>query len=128
MAATALRPLAVNFMDLLAGSDCEVEEFQLSDDAARLGELNGRSLAELDLRGRTGALVLAIRSPAPALINPYTDRGTSYGSGPTLVANPGGEMTIAPGQLMVVMGSKKQLALFQELLGKAVVGVGQMPA
>ena len=128
MAATALRPLAVNFMDLLAGSDCEVEEFQLSDDAARLGELNGRSLAELDLRGRTGALVLAIRSPAPALINPYTYRGTSYGSGPTLVANPGGEMTIAPGQLMVVMGSKKQLALFQELLGKAVVGVGQMPA
>jgi voltage-gated potassium channel len=128
MAATALRPLAVNFMDLLAGSDCEVEEFQLSEDAALLGEINGRSLAELDLRGRTGALVLAIRTPSPALINPYTYRGSTYGGGPTLVANPGGEMKIAPGQLMVVMGSKKQLALFQELLGRAVVGVGQMPA
>jgi voltage-gated potassium channel len=128
MAATALRPLAVNFMDLLAGSDCEVEEFQLSEDPALLAELNGRTLAELDLRSRTGALVLAIRTPEPALINPYTYRGSSYGAGPTLVANPGGEMKIAPGQLMVVMGSKKQLALFQELLGKAVVGVGQMPS
>jgi voltage-gated potassium channel len=128
MAATALRPLAVNFMDLLAGSDCEVEEFQLSDDPARLGDLNGRSLADLDLRGRTGALVLAIRTPAPALINPYTYRGSPYSSGPTLVANPGGDMKLAAGQLMVVMGSKQQLALFQELLGKAVVGVGQMPA
>ena len=129
MAATALRPLAVNFMELLAGSDCEVEEFQLSDDPQRLGDLNGRSLAELDLRGRTGALVLAIRSPAPAMINPYTYRSASYGSGDTtLVANPGGEMTLSPGQLMVVMGSKTQLGLFQELLGAAVVEVGQMPS
>ena len=129
MAATALRPLAVNFMELLAGSDCEVEEFQLSEDPARLGDFNGRSLAELDLRGRTGALVLAIRTPAPAVMNPYTYRGSSYGGGgPILVANPGGEMILSPGQLMVVMGSKKQLALFQELLGPAVVGVGQMPS
>ena len=129
MAATALRPLAVNFMELLAGSDCEVEEFQLSEDPARLGDFDGRSLAELDLRGRTGAMVLAIRTPAPALMNPYTYRGSSYGGGgPTLVANPGGEMILSPGQLMVVMGSKKQLALFQELLGPAVVGVGQMPS
>jgi voltage-gated potassium channel len=128
MAATALRPLAVNFMDLLAGSDCEVEEFQLSEDPARLGAFNGRTLAELDLRGRTGALVLAIRTPAPALVNPYTYRGSSYGgNGPTLVANPGGEMVVSPGQLMVVMGSKRQLALFEELLGPAVVAVGQMP-
>lgn len=37
MAATALRPLAVDFMELLAGSDCEVEEFQLTDDPSRLG-------------------------------------------------------------------------------------------
>jgi voltage-gated potassium channel len=65
MAATALRPLAVNFMDLLAGSDCEVEEFQLSEDPDQLGHLNGRSLADLDLRGRTGALVLAHPGPGP---------------------------------------------------------------
>ncbi len=129
MAATALRPLAVNFMDLLAGSDCEVEEFQLSDDPERLGDLNGRSLGELHLRSRTGALVLAIRNPEPALVNPYVYRGYSYGSsGPELLANPGGDVKLAPGQLMVVMGSKEQLARFQELLGKAVLGVGPLPA
>jgi voltage-gated potassium channel len=128
MAATALRPLAVSFMELLAGSDCEVEEFQLSEDPERLGDLNGRTLADLDLRGRTGALVLAIRTPAPALTNPYATPGSAYGGGPTLVANPGGEMSLRPGQLMVVMGSKRQLGLFQELLGAAVVGVGQMPS
>jgi voltage-gated potassium channel len=127
MAATATRPLAVDFMDLLAGSDCEVEEFQLSSDPARLGDLNGRTLAELDLRGRSGALVLAIRMPAPALVNPYTYRGSSYGSSPPLVANPGGGTRLAPGQLMVVLGSKQQLATFEKLLGDAVVSVEHMP-
>ncbi len=127
MAATATRPLAVDFMELLAGSECEVEEFQLSDDPAELGTLNGRTLGELDLRSRSGALVLAIRMPAPAVVNPYAYRGSSYGSTPTLVANPGGATKLAPGQLMVVLGSKRQLARFQELLGSAVVSVEQMP-
>ncbi len=126
MAATATRPLAVDFMELLAGSECEVEEFQLSDDAAQLGDLNGRTLAELDLRGRSGALVLAIRKPAPAVFNPYSYRDSSYGSSPTLVANPGGETKLGPGQLMVVLGSKQQLEVFANLLGEAVVSVEQM--
>jgi len=126
MAATATRPLAVDFMELLAGSECEVEEFQLSDDAAQLGNLNGRTLAELDLLGRSGALVLAIRKPAPAVVNPYSYRGSSYASSPTLVANPGGETKLGPGQLMVVLGSKEQLEIFANLLGDAVVSVEHM--
>jgi voltage-gated potassium channel len=123
MAATALRPLSVDFMDLLAGSDCEVEEFQLSDDPEILGDLNGRSLSELHLKRRTGALVLAIRNPEPALANPYT----SYRAGgyvkrmPELIANPDGDVTVMPGQLMVVLGSKVQLSRFRDLLGPAVV-------
>jgi voltage-gated potassium channel len=123
MAATALRPLSVDFMDLLAGSDCEVEEFQLSDDPERLGELNGRSLSQLHLKRRTGALVLAIRNPEPAVVNPYT----SYRAGgyvkrmPELIANPDGDVTVMPGQLMVVLGSKEQLSRFRDLLGPAVV-------
>lgn len=126
MAATATRPLAVDFMELLAGSECEVEEFQLSDDPSQLGHLNGRTLAELDLRGRSGALVLAIRKPAPAVVNPYSYRGSSYGSSPTLVANPCGDTKLGPGQLMVVLGSKHQLEIFANLLGEAVVSVEQM--
>jgi voltage-gated potassium channel len=127
MAATALRPLAVTFMELLAGTDCEVEEFRLSDDPLKLGALNGRSLTELELRRRTGALVLAIRNPEPDLLNPYTYRGSSYNPGePNLIANPGGEVSLAPGQLLVVMGSQQQLEAFGALLGSALVSIDAM--
>jgi voltage-gated potassium channel len=127
MAATALRPLAVNFMELLAGSNCEVEEFQLSEDPARVAELDGRTLADLQLGRRSGALVLAIRQPEPGVSNPYSYRGTTYvPSGPALVANPGGEVRLSPGQLLVVLGSKEQLQRFARLLGPALESVELM--
>ena len=116
MAATALRPLAVTFMDLLAGSDCEVEEFRLSPDPERLGSLNGASLAELQLGRRSGALVLAIRGASEA------------GNEPPLIANPGGDVRLEPGQLLVVMGSQGQLQAFADLLGAARAGVEVMQA
>jgi voltage-gated potassium channel len=118
MAASALRPLAVNFMELLSGSDCEVDEFQLSDDPRLLGDLNGSTLAELELRRRTGALVLAVRTP---------DSRQSDGQA-RLIANPGGEVRLGPGQLLVVLGSQDQLASFADLLGPALVNVAEMPA
>jgi len=118
MAATALRPLAVNFMELLAGSDCEVDEFQLSDDPRLLGDLDGRTLAELELRGRTGALVLAVRLP-----DPLEGRGEAR-----LIANPGSDVRLGAGQLLVVLGSQSQLSAFAAVLGKAVVDVGEMTA
>ncbi len=128
MAATALRPLAVRFMDLLAGSDCEVEEFQLSRDERLLGDLNGRTLAELELRRRTGALVLAIRTPEPTEARVSYYRGTVYGKQEAqLIANPDGGARLGPGQLLVVMGSKGQLQSFAALLGPALEGVETMP-
>ncbi len=127
MAAVALRPLAVRFMDLLSGSECEVEEFQLSHSGRLLGDLNGRTLAELELRRRTGALVLAIRNPEPTAPNAAVYRGvTIAASKPLLIANPGGDVRVAPGQLLVVMGSKEQLRRFAELLGPAVESVEMM--
>ena len=120
MAATALRPLAVTFMELLAGSDCEVEEFLLSEHPERLGDLNGASLSELQLGRRSGALVLAIRNPASSQL--------STGTLESLIANPGGDIRLAPGQLLVVMGSKRQLQRFGDLLGTALAGVESMPA
>jgi len=121
MAATALRPLSVDFMDLLAGSDCEVDEFQLSDDPQRLETINGRTLRELNLKHHTGALVLAVRNPEPAE-PPFSYRGSSYTkAGPELIANPSGDVQVMPGQLMVVLGSKEQLERFRRLLGPALV-------
>ena len=109
MAASALRPLALDFMELLAGSDFEIEEFQLSNNPQYLSAIRGRSLAELELGRRSGALVLAIR-----------DQGQ-------LIANPGGDMELAPGQLLIVLGSKLQLSRFQQLLGDAVDSIETMP-
>lgn len=127
MAATALRPLAVQFMDLLAGSDCEVEEFQISSNGQLLGDLNGRTLAELELRRRTGALVLAVRMPVPKATNPSIYRGiTSAPPPPQLITNPNGDVRLLPGQLLVVMGSKEELQRFVELLGAAVEGMELM--
>jgi voltage-gated potassium channel len=103
-------------MDLLAGSDCEVEEFRLSPDPERLGSLNGASLAELQLGRRSGALVLAIRGASEA------------GNEPPLIANPGGDVRLEPGQLLVVMGSQGQLQVFADLLGPALAGVEVMQA
>ena len=67
-----------------------------------LHNLPGRTLADLEWGRRSGAMVLAIR-----------DSGQ-------LVANPGGDMRLEPGQLLVVLGSKEQLMRFRELLGAAV--------
>jgi voltage-gated potassium channel len=129
MAATALRPLAVTFMELLAGSDCEVEEFQLSRDPSRLEHLSGHSLAELQLGRRSGALVLAIRTPpsqlgAPGSLGAAGSPGAAVES--ELIANPGGSERLAPGQLLVVLGSKQQLNRFAELLGPGLASVEVM--
>ena len=110
MAASALRPLAVNFMELLAGSDYEIEEFQLSSDPRQLATVHRRSLQELELGSRSGAMVLAIRD------------------GERLIANPSSDVQLGPGQLLIVLGSKEQLAVFQGLLGEAVITVDNMPA
>ena len=45
-----------------------------------------------------------------------------------LIANPGGDVRLAPGQLLVVMGSKEQLRHFGKLLGPSLADVGSMPA
>ncbi|KGG25744.1 MULTISPECIES: potassium channel family protein [unclassified Prochlorococcus] len=108
MAATALRPLAVDFMDLLAGSEYEIEEFQLSQDPLKFSKLSQRSLAKLQLGRRSGAMVLAIRD------------------GESLMANPSGEVELAPGQLLVVLGSKAQLIRLRELLGEALDTIERM--
>jgi voltage-gated potassium channel len=64
--------------------------------------------------------VLAIRNPAASLL--------ASGSPEPLLANPGGDVCLAPGQLLVVMGSKQQLQRFGDLLGPALAGVETMPA
>ncbi|MFM7268492.1 MAG: potassium channel family protein [Cyanobium sp.] len=129
MAATALRPLALGFLDLVAGSDCEVEEFQLSDDPVRLGPLSGRTLGELEIKRQTGVLVLAVKQPQPRGEQQVTTyRGVRHVvSGDRLIANPPVDTTLEPGQLLVVLGSREQLSRLRRLLGAALVQESAMP-
>jgi len=102
MAASAIRPLATDFMDLLAGSEYGIEEFQLSSDPLRMMNLIHRSLGELQIVERSGVMLLAVRD------------------GSRLKANPSQDIEIGPGQLLIVLGSQSQLAHFRDLLGDAV--------
>ena len=86
----------------LAGSDCEIEEFKLTDSQEIFNSLSCCSLAKLQLGRKSGAMVLAIRD------------------GSKLITNPGGDIEIAPGQLLIALGSKIELKRFRELLGKTL--------
>ncbi len=108
MASTALRPLAVDFMDLLAGSNCEIEELRLTKDLNKFQRLKDRSLSGLELGRKSGAMVLAIRD------------------GSDLITNPGGEIELSPGQLLVALGSKDQLSYLRRLLGEAIETYGSI--
>ncbi len=108
MAATALRPIAVNFMDLLAGSQCEIEEFLLTSDLAKFNQIKNRTFSELNLGRQSGAMILAIRD------------------GSNLITNPGRDFEIAPGQLLIALGNKTQLALLRNLLRKVLINVEKM--
>ena len=44
-----------------------------------------------------------------------------------LIANPSSDMALAPGQLLIVLGSRDQLQSFQNLLGEAVDSIETMP-
>jgi voltage-gated potassium channel len=104
-----------------------VEEFLLSSDPADLGRLNGLTLGELELGRRTGALVLAVRQPKRQAEPGLQYRGASYAlPDQELVANPGREFQLEPGQLLVVLGSKEELARVSDLLGPALHSVEQM--
>jgi len=104
-----------------------VEEFQLSEDPRQLGHLSGRSLADLEIKRRTGVLVLAVKQPSePIGASSYRVMRQEI-AGERLIANPPVETRLAPGQLLVVLGSRDQLARLRKLLGVAVVQESAMP-
>ncbi len=97
MAASALRPIAVDFMDLLAGSDCEIEEIKLTKNAEEISNFENNILKKKDYRGSGGALLIAIK----------TTKG--------LISNPGTNINLMPNSDLVFLGSKEQLKNIREL-------------
>ena len=102
MASMALRPIAIDFLDLLAGSQCEIEEFELSNDISLFENSGKRTLLELGIGKKSGAKILAIKEDQK------------------LITNPGGEFLLQPGQILITFGSRDQLDTLAGLLGNLV--------
>ncbi len=91
MAASALRPIAVDFIDLLAGSDCEIEEFKLTENLDKINKFIGRGEKFFNFWKKYGALLLATKISGQLRSNPIND------------------FTITPGMILIFLGSQEQL-------------------
>jgi len=98
MAAMATRPVAIDFLDLVTHSG--LVDFSLFQTTVPTGSpLNGKSLAEADIRKISGALVLAIRKS-----------DGSFDLHPTEVSK------IYANDVLVVLGTQEQFDLLQKMV------------
>ena len=91
MAAMALRPVAVDFLDTVMHSEnveLELEEYKI-DGGARL---TGKSLADLQIKQKTGATILAIKQTSGKFN-----------------LQPGAKTVISHGDVIVALGTTDQL-------------------
>jgi len=104
MAASALRPIAVDFIDLLAGSDFEIEEFKLTNNIDKIESFNSQIENIYDFSKTGEALLLATKVSGK------------------LIANPKNKVSISPGMILIFLGSQEQLnkirVRFNEILVK----------
>ena len=91
MAASALRPIAVDFMDLLAGSDYEIEEFELTKNLDKINNFKNEGYKNMELTKKEGALLLATKLSG------------------ILSGNPKEDLLIEPGKILIFFGSQQQL-------------------
>ncbi len=98
MAASALRPIAVDFMDLLAGSNCEIEEFKLTENIEKINDFIKQKRQVIDLKKQGGALLLATKVSGK------------------LIGNPIDNVSICPGMIMIFLGSQEQLEVVRDNL------------
>ena len=102
MAASALRPIAVDFMDLLAGSDCEIEEFKLSKNIEKIECYSNHYQNDLDISRLGGALLLATKVSGK------------------LRGNPIQKVSLCPGMILIFLGSKEQLERVRDKLSEVI--------
>ncbi len=99
MASALLRPKVVNFLDVIMRDHelaLRLEEVDIDEGSA----LAGKSIRDLHIRGRTGALVVGYQAPGQAV-----------------VINPPAETVLKPGDVLIVMGTEAQLEKLLELAG-----------
>src|SRR5665811_1017935 len=85
MAGLLLKPLVNDYLEVVAGGgeiEFRVEEFALNDTC----EIVGRSIAELEVRKRTGATILAVRHGSSGLFDTNPNPGLILGDGDVIIA------------------------------------------
>ena len=92
IAASALRPIAVDFIDLLAGSDCEIEEFKITESLSKIEIFKNNTEKFVDFLKLGGATLLATKVSGK------------------LTGNPKGKVSITPGMILIFLGSQEQLS------------------
>ena len=103
MAASALRPIAVDFIDLLAGSDCEIEEFKITENIEKIENFKNLNQKLLDFSKDGEALLLATKVSGQ------------------LSGNPKDTLTILPGMILIFLGSQEQLDRIRVRLEEVLV-------
>ena len=103
MAASALRPIAVDFIDLLAGSDCEIEEFKLTENISKIDLFNSQNKNVIHFSKRGQALLLATKVSGQ------------------LISNPKSNVSISPGMILIFLGSQEQLNAIRIQLREVLV-------
>ena len=106
MAASALRPIAVDFMDLLAGSDCEIEEFKLTENIDKIRQFTIKNDQEINLSKPLGAQLLATKVSGKLTCNPKVN------------------ITLCPGMILIFLGSKEQLESIRNTLREVLLAIG----
>ncbi len=96
LAYAALRPLVVDFVEFATTRDTKLylEEITVREDSPVVG----KSLAELDLRRKTGVTVIAIIREGNLVRNPYPDE------------------KLMAGDNLIVLGSKEEITKVNELI------------
>ncbi|MBC7254470.1 MAG: potassium channel protein [Actinobacteria bacterium] len=85
MATFLLRPSVFDYLDLVAHGvslDYRLEELVVEEGS----ELAGRTIGEMDIRVRTGALIVAVRKAAGGEFNTSPDKDTRLDAGDLLIA------------------------------------------
>jgi voltage-gated potassium channel len=102
LASLATQPLVVDFLDVVTrgekGIEFRLEEFSVPEDST----LAGHTIGELDIRERTGAIVLAIR--------------TTEGNFDT---TPSADDRLRAGDTLIVLGSRGQIERLEQLMSDA---------
>ena len=102
MAASALRPITVDFIDILTGTDFEIEEFKLTKDIQRIKRFTDQKEKEFDISRLGGAMLLATKVSGK------------------LSGNPINNITLKPNMFLIFLGSKEQLNSIREKLSEVL--------